>query len=224
MTATLACVTIGQAPRTDVVPDIAAVLGPSVRIVEAGALDGLALSDVQALAPRPGLTPQATRMADGTGVAIAKELILDRLQGCVDRVVDAGATAILLLCTGKFPAFSSPVPIYQPGRLVRAAVDALVAPGQRLGVLCPLPEQVPNAAAKWGGEGREIVAAAASPYHGEEVFLAGARELARLEPDIVLLDCMGFRVAHKAAVRAIFPRTPVILANTAAARVLAEVL
>ena len=37
-------VTIGQSPRADVVPDMAAILGPGVAIRERGALDGL---DVQ---------------------------------------------------------------------------------------------------------------------------------------------------------------------------------
>ena len=34
-------ITVGQAPRSDVVPDMAAILGGGVEIVEAGALDGL---------------------------------------------------------------------------------------------------------------------------------------------------------------------------------------
>lgn len=38
----LGAVTIGQAPRTDVTADIAPLLGPNVRVIEAGALDGQA--------------------------------------------------------------------------------------------------------------------------------------------------------------------------------------
>ena len=35
-------ITVGQSPRSDVVPDMAAILGGDVEILEAGALDGLA--------------------------------------------------------------------------------------------------------------------------------------------------------------------------------------
>jgi hypothetical protein len=39
MTKTIGLVTIGQSPRSDVVPDMAAILGPGVEIGEAGALE-----------------------------------------------------------------------------------------------------------------------------------------------------------------------------------------
>ena len=38
---TIGTVTIGQSPRIDVVPEIAAILGDNIIINEAGALDGL---------------------------------------------------------------------------------------------------------------------------------------------------------------------------------------
>jgi protein AroM len=39
--------TIGQSPRIDIIPEIRDVLGPSVEIVEKGALDGLNLEQVK---------------------------------------------------------------------------------------------------------------------------------------------------------------------------------
>ena len=220
----LGCVTIGQAPRVDVVPDIAAVLGDGVAIVEVGALDGVALSEVASLAPRPGMYPLASRMADGTAVTLGKENILDLLQGAVTRVARLGASSILMLCTGKFPAFRSSIPIYTPDRLLHGAVDGLVASGKRLGVLCPLPEQIGYAPTKWKSEGRDVVAVSASPYHGEERFVAAATRLLDYAPDIVLMDCMGYRRTHKRIVARLFEGRPVILANTAAARLLAEAM
>ena len=44
-------ITVGQAPRSDVVPDMAAILGGDVEIVEAGALDGLTREQIAPLAP-----------------------------------------------------------------------------------------------------------------------------------------------------------------------------
>ena len=48
---TIGLITVGQAPRSDVVPDMAAILGADVEIVEAGALDGLAREEITPLAP-----------------------------------------------------------------------------------------------------------------------------------------------------------------------------
>ena len=47
-------VTIGQSPRTDVVPEIQAHLGDHVEVLEHGALDGLSLTEVQELCSRAG--------------------------------------------------------------------------------------------------------------------------------------------------------------------------
>jgi len=46
MAITVGIVTIGQALRVDVVPEMAELLGPT-RIIEAGALDGLAHEDIE---------------------------------------------------------------------------------------------------------------------------------------------------------------------------------
>ena len=48
--ARIGMVTVGQAPRTDVVPDMATLL-PDVEIVQAGALDGLDRAAIATLAP-----------------------------------------------------------------------------------------------------------------------------------------------------------------------------
>ena len=47
-------VTIGQAPRIDVIPGIVPILGSDVEIVESGALDGLSLSEIRQFSPQQG--------------------------------------------------------------------------------------------------------------------------------------------------------------------------
>jgi len=73
-------ITIGQAPRVDVVPDMAAILGPGVEVREAGALDGLARSEIDALAPGPGDEILVTRLADGGSAFVAKRHVTPRIQ------------------------------------------------------------------------------------------------------------------------------------------------
>ena len=69
-------VTIGQSPRTDVVPKMAVVMGPGVVVREAGALDGLSRADIEALAPSAGQEILVTRLADGSPVLLGKEKIV----------------------------------------------------------------------------------------------------------------------------------------------------
>ena len=57
--------TIGQTPRIDVVPAMERILGPEVKTIQAGALDGLTSHEISALAPAPGEQPIITRLRDG---------------------------------------------------------------------------------------------------------------------------------------------------------------
>ena len=70
--AAIGLVTIGQSPRSDVVPDMATILGPGVEIREAGALDGLARSEIDALAPTGDDEILVTRLRDGSSVFLGK--------------------------------------------------------------------------------------------------------------------------------------------------------
>ena len=63
---------MGQAPRSDVVPDMAAILGGDVEIVEAGALDGLTREQIAPLAPEGDDEILVTRLADGSSVFVGK--------------------------------------------------------------------------------------------------------------------------------------------------------
>ena len=60
---TIGLITVGQAPRSDVVPDMAAILGGDVEIVEAGALDGLTREEIAPLAPEGDDEIIVTRLA-----------------------------------------------------------------------------------------------------------------------------------------------------------------
>ena len=44
-------VTIGQSPRVDVMGDMKAILGEEVEVLEAGALDGLSMEEIEEMEP-----------------------------------------------------------------------------------------------------------------------------------------------------------------------------
>ena len=57
-------------------------------------------------------------------VAFGRDLILERLQGCISGLESDGADAVLLLCTGTFPAFDHDRPLLSAHSLLLGAVAA----------------------------------------------------------------------------------------------------
>ena len=80
-------ITIGQSPRIDIIPEMREVLGRDVEILEAGALDGLALEEVKKFYPKGRDYILCTRMSDGTEVIVAKRFIVPRVQKCIDFLI-----------------------------------------------------------------------------------------------------------------------------------------
>lgn len=219
----IAAITVGQSPRTDMVSDIAPLL-PGVEILQFGALDGLTPAEIRReFGPDPGEAPVTTKLADGTPVEFSDRKILGRLQDCITRAEAAGASAILMLCTGAFPAFRSQIPVLQPTALVRAFVTGTLR-GRRLGVLSPAAGKMQAAHIFWHDEGAGLIAcAAALPYGDMDTVLAAAESLKAQGAAVILLDCMGFSRAQKRLV-AEATGLEVILPRTVSARALAEIL
>ena len=96
MTLRVGTVTIGQAPRTDVTPDLMKILGAEVELIEAGALDGLSSEQIAAMAPRPGDYVLVTRMADGTSVKICERAVTPLLRQKIAAHFAAGIPAVNL--------------------------------------------------------------------------------------------------------------------------------
>ena len=64
----IGALTIGQAPRTDVMEDLDDILRGDVELIQAGALDLLTLEEVETLRPDGTGNTLVSRMRDGTGV------------------------------------------------------------------------------------------------------------------------------------------------------------
>ena len=216
-------ITIGQSPREDIVPEMKRFLGEEIEVLEAGALDGLNLEQVRQFQPRKGDYTLCTRMADGTEVVIGKRFILPRIQDQINRLTRKGAEIILLLCTGKFPHFSSKRLLIEPQKMVDHFMLALEGENRRIGLMVPLEAQVEQAGKKYKGLKGGLSIQAASPYApGDEVTLA-AKALKRNRPGVVVMHCMGYTLAMKDRVREI-TGVPVILARSLVARTLKELI
>ncbi|HJB55990.1 MAG TPA: AroM family protein [Candidatus Flavonifractor intestinipullorum] len=219
----LAAITIGQAPRTDVTADILPMLPPHVTLREYGALDELTWEQVMdAFHPAPGEQVLVSRMRDGRQVRMTEGYVLPRLQAKIRQAEEEGADAILLLCTGSFPAFPHRVLLLEPQEMLHAVV-AKLAGGQKVGLLVPMPDQVEQAYRFWGEHGVDVTVACASPYLDFEGVRRAAQQFRGQDLAFVCTDCMGYTVAMK---RAIQQETglPVILPRTLVVRVLGELL
>ncbi len=90
-----------------------------------------------------------------------------------------------------------------------------------MGVITPLPEQIPQTRDSWQAVGIDPLLEAASPYESLDPVIEAALRLKEKGADLIVLDCMGFTEEAKDAVRRASSR-PTVCARTIVRRVLGE--
>ncbi len=215
-------ITIGQSPRPDVVPEVTGLVRQPMEVMQAGALDGLDLVEIRRLAPEAGDETLVTRMADGTEVHVAKRHIVPRVQACIHRLAPQ-VEALVLLCTGHFPGFRSPVPFLEPQGLVDRIVQSVVGEGGAVGVMVPGATQVEEARQKMADYGLVPTVVAASPYTKSEGIRQAAEQFRNSRVSAVVMHCIGYDAKMKAEVRRVSAK-PVLLARSLVAKILEEML
>ena len=220
--------TIGQTPRDDILPEFKEILGDEFEIMEAGALDGLALEDVKAIDVRPDDYILVSRMKDGTEVKITKRFIIPRIQEKIHELEERMTNYLnkpfscltVVMCTGAFPQFESKGLVITPQEILKGVLNGSLKKG-KLGVVYPTEEQMPGAQSNFGSPDVETYADVTSPYEGSEELEALAMRLSAQNLDLILLNCFGFSsdlkkyIAEKTGV-------PTIQSNAVVARVLKE--
>lgn len=220
MTLKIGALTIGQSPRPDLIGEMKSMLGKAVCWVEAGALDGLSMFQINDLLPRTGETLLVTRLKDGRLVKVAEERILSYMQAQLDRLDKAGCQVILLLCTGTFSQLHSRGLLLRMDALLMGAVNA-VAEDRRLGILCPDSAQFDWMRQRWEALSPQVEMMALDVDATEEACQAAGRNLRARQVDLIVMDCMGYTHAMKEWVFG-SAGLPVILARSLAVRILQE--
>lgn len=216
-------VTIGQSPRVDIIPELEAILGETVDIVEAGALDGLSTEEIAAFAPKEGDYVLVTRLADGSSVQVAERHITPRIIEKINAHFANGIPLVFLLCTGEFPGFTPKGLLISPQKILFSVVSALAA-GKRLAVMVPSPEQIPQSEHRWSDVTETVKSFPCSPYvNAEKELEHAAGEIKTWKADFVVLDCMGYSGEMQKRVREI-TGLPVVLGRGLAARVVREII
>jgi protein AroM len=217
----LGLLALGQTPRDDVAPTFRSMLGRSVQILEAGALDGLSADALGAFRVREGEAPLETRLRGGIAIELSREALLPRLLATAAQLADR-CDSILLLCSGENPALAAACPkLIQPIHILRGAIDA-IARQRVLGLIGPASD-LDEAPAQWAPYAPRLLCAAASPYGPPAQAEAAGRDLAERGAQVIYLDCMGFNEAHRVAISR-SAGLPVLAATTLTARVLCEMI
>jgi protein AroM len=211
--------TIGQSPRSDLIPGIMEILGEGYEIVEAGALDEYTMDDVKRIELKPEDYILVSRMRDGTEIKITKKHILPLMQARLDEIESKGVRLTVIMCTGKFPQFNSKGLVVTPSEILRGVIEGSLKEGT-LGVVYPTAEQKVYAEKDWKKEGVEVYADSVSPYEPKDVDGLIER-LKERDLDLIFLNCFGFPTELKQRV-AEETGKPVIQSNSLVARVLKE--
>jgi protein AroM len=209
--------TIGQAPRPDLEAEIAAAV-PGLAVRLEGALDGLGRAELAALAPRDGADTLFTLLPSGEGITVSKAAVTERLGTRLGAI----RGPVLLACTGAFAGLAERVDLVQPSAVLNALAEALLPKG-RLGLAVPFPEQIPGLSRARVRPGLSVSAVALRPASDDAARRAAAATLAAERPDLVLLDCISYSRADKAAFAAVLA-CPVLLSVAVAARAAASLL
>lgn len=218
----IGAITVGQSPRTDLIPEMLPILGESMELLQMGGLDGLTREEIERFVPAKGDHILVSRLTDGSSVVFGESHILPRLQECIHALEAQGVSMILFLCTGEFPEnFQSSVPLIFPNRILTACVPAVSA-HCRLGVLTPSADQTVQMEEKWSPLVDRVHVIPASPYDGLDGVIQAAKRLPAEDLDLIVLDCIGYTLEMKQKVRQITGK-PVILPRTLLAHLLCEI-
>jgi len=214
-------VTTSQTPRTDVVPSLRKMIGRSIEIVEAGALDDLTRQEILKLAPKSDADLLVSRVRDGSEVIFGKSRIIPRLQRCIDALNSKGVEAIALLCAGSFPRFKSKAPIVRPDLLMYGFLKS-IPNMKKVGLLVPNEKQQKPIGREFREEGFEVVTSWLSPYR-EGLVEDAVKSFKRDDITLISLLCMGYTPELKEKVMGLTSK-PAVLSQSLLAKAIDELL
>jgi protein AroM len=164
----LGTLTIGQAPRPDVVPILDRHVPAEVRRIHRGVLDGLSDAEIDArYRAGPGEPALVTRLADGRIVELSRRRMREGVDEALAALEAAGCDVILILCSGTFDGLSCRKAwLIEPDHIIPGVVAGLVERRQ-LGVIVPIASQIGSEAGKWRALPTQPIFGSTSPYSGD---------------------------------------------------------
>lgn len=224
MKATLAILTIGVVPVSEVLPLLTEHVSEQ-QIAHLSLLGKMSREEVmEDYALDEGEDPLATLLSDGKLAHVSRQKIERALQGVIEVLDNQGYDVILLMSTANISSMTARNTIFlEPSRILPPLVSSIVEDHQ-VGVIVPVEEMLPVQAQKWQILQKSPVFSLGNPIHdSEQKIIDAGKELLAKGADVIMLDCLGFHQRHRDLLQKQLD-VPVLLSNVLIARLAAELL
>ena len=224
MKATLAILTIGVVPVSEVLPLLTEHVSEQ-QITHLSLLGKMSREEVmEDYAVEAGEDPLATLLSDGKLAHVSRQKIERSLQGVIEVLDNQGYDVILLMSTAPIKGLTARNAILlEPMRIIPPLVASIVD-GHQVGVIVPIEELMDNQEAIWHVLEKVPLYALANPFWDSEAkLIAAGKELLERGADVLILDCLGFHQHHRDLLQKALD-VPVLLSNVLMARLASELL
>ncbi|ABX22395.1 AroM family protein [Salmonella enterica] len=224
MSASLAILTIGVVPMSEVLPLLTEYIDEQ-HITHHSLLGKMSREDVMAdYAVEPGDDPLLTLLNDNQIAHVSRQKVERDLQSVVEVLDNQGYDVIILMSTAVIKSMAARNTILlEPLRIIPPLVASIVD-GHQVGVIVPVAELLAAQEKKWQVLQKPPVYSLANPVHGSEQQLIDAGQaLLDQGADVIMLDCLGFHQRHRDILQQALD-VPVLLSNVLIARLASELL
>ncbi|HAU3358480.1 TPA: AroM family protein [Salmonella enterica subsp. salamae] len=224
MSASLAILTIGVVPMSEVLPLLTEYIDEQ-HITHHNLLGKMSREDVMAdYAVEPGDDPLLTLLNDNQIAHVSRQKVERDLQSVVEVLDNQGYDVIILMSTAAIKSMAARNSILlEPLRIIPPLVASIVD-GHQVGVIVPVAELLAAQEKKWQVLQMPPVYSLANPVHGSEQQLIDAGQaLLDQGADVIMLDCLGFHQRHRDILQQALD-VPVLLSNVLIARLASELL
>ncbi|VEA41715.1 AroM protein [Salmonella enterica subsp. enterica] len=218
MSASLAILTIGVVPMSEVLPLLTEYIDEQ-HITHHSLLGKMSREDVMAdYAVEPGDDPLLTLLNDNQIAHVSRQKVERDLQSVVEVLDNQGYDVIILMSTAAIKSMAARNSILlEPLRIIPPLVASIVD-GHQVGVIVPVAELLAAQEKKWQVLQMPPVYSLANPVHGSEQQLIDAGQaLLDQGADVIMLDCLGFHQRHRDILQQALD-VPVLLSNVLIAR------
>lgn len=224
MKATLAILTIGVVPVSEVLPLLTEHISEQ-QITHLSLLGRMSREEVmEDYAVDPGDEALPTLLSDHKLAHVSRQKVERDLQSVIEVLDNQGYDVILLMSSARVNGLMARNAILlEPTRIIPPLVASIVD-GHQVGVIVPVKELLENQSHKWEVLERTPYYALANPVqdNGTELITAG-RELIERGADVLVLDCIGFHQRHRDMLQKALD-VPVLLSNVLVTRLASELL
>ncbi|ECK9408183.1 AroM family protein [Salmonella enterica subsp. enterica serovar Weltevreden] len=224
MSASLAILTIGVVPMSEVLPLLTEYIDEQ-HITHHSLLGKMSREDVMAdYAVEPGDDPLLTLLNDNQIAHVSRQKVERDLQSVVEVLDNQGYDVIILMSTAAIKSMAARNSILlEPLRIIPPLVASIVD-GHQVGVIVPVAELLAAQEKKWQVLQMPPVYSLANPVHGSEQQLIDAGQaLLDQGADVIMLYCLGFHQRHRDILQQALD-VPVLLSNVLIARLASELL